>query len=213
MKQRIRHFTLIELLVVVAIIAILASLLLPSLTRSRETAKQLVCVNNLRQVYFFTTMFVDDNDGRLPAIRTGTGSMWSGTYWFRTLYEYAYPDTPYSSSKLYESCFRCDSYPNPVNWGPGYGMGYKMIGHFSDLPWDDFVGDNVPLARITPPSDWGLFADTYNWFYDSNIDYPHHYPHAADELWDTNHYGKGTVMFCDGHAEIFDHPDYEPVPD
>jgi prepilin-type processing-associated H-X9-DG protein/prepilin-type N-terminal cleavage/methylation domain-containing protein len=45
-----RAFTLIELLVVIAIIAILAALLMPALERARESARQSVCANNLRQI-------------------------------------------------------------------------------------------------------------------------------------------------------------------
>jgi prepilin-type N-terminal cleavage/methylation domain-containing protein/prepilin-type processing-associated H-X9-DG protein len=61
----LRAFTLVELLVVIAVIAILASLLLPSLTRSREKVKGVVCLSNLRQVAMIRREFLYDDQGRL----------------------------------------------------------------------------------------------------------------------------------------------------
>jgi len=61
-----KKFTLIELLVVVAIIGILASLLLPSLSRSRAVARQAICLSNQRQVALATTSYMIDNNGWAP---------------------------------------------------------------------------------------------------------------------------------------------------
>ena len=64
---RRRAFTLIELLVVIAIIAILAAMLLPALSRSKQTAKRIVCVNHLKQLALATVMYVMDNDSYYPS--------------------------------------------------------------------------------------------------------------------------------------------------
>src|SRR3954467_15848629 len=59
-------FTLIQLLVVIAIIAILASLLLPALARGKEKSKQTYCSNNLRQMGMATFVYADDFPHKLP---------------------------------------------------------------------------------------------------------------------------------------------------
>jgi prepilin-type N-terminal cleavage/methylation domain-containing protein len=59
-------FTLIELLVVIAIIAILAAMLLPSLSRAKETARRISCTTNLKQIGTAEMMYIDDNRGLLP---------------------------------------------------------------------------------------------------------------------------------------------------
>ena len=51
---------------VIAIIAILAAMLLPALSRAREQARRAVCINNLKQIGLAITMYAQDYDGGLP---------------------------------------------------------------------------------------------------------------------------------------------------
>ena len=72
-----KGFTLIELLVVVAIIALLISILLPSLSRARELAKRAVCASNLRGIGQGCHIYSNDNTESFPqhyyiASETGT---------------------------------------------------------------------------------------------------------------------------------------------
>jgi len=61
-----KAFTLIELLVVVSIISLLAALLLPILSRARERASGLQCLNNNRQITVAWLLYAEDHSGRLP---------------------------------------------------------------------------------------------------------------------------------------------------
>jgi prepilin-type N-terminal cleavage/methylation domain-containing protein/prepilin-type processing-associated H-X9-DG protein len=71
--RRTGGFTLIELLVVVAIIALLISILLPSLQSAREQAKTTTCAQSLHQLGLSVQYYVDENMDRLPFIRGAQG--------------------------------------------------------------------------------------------------------------------------------------------
>jgi prepilin-type N-terminal cleavage/methylation domain-containing protein/prepilin-type processing-associated H-X9-DG protein len=61
-----RAFTLVELLVVIGIIAVLVGLLLPGVSRARESAKRVKCLSNLRSLASAVIMYADSSKGWLP---------------------------------------------------------------------------------------------------------------------------------------------------
>ena len=107
------RFTLIELLVVIAIIAILAAMLLPSLSRSKENAKRANCTSQQHQIATAAYMYADDNEDYLPP---GNPTLRSGGQWLTYLNRRSPVGLGYLWKDYLPSAdvFYCPSWDHPV---------------------------------------------------------------------------------------------------
>ncbi len=95
-RRAVRGFTLIEVLVVVAIIALLISILLPSLSRAREQARMTVCMNNMRTCGQAMVLYAHSNLDSYPwdATPVSAGGAPAGANPWEFLHKYVQKGTP-----------------------------------------------------------------------------------------------------------------------
>jgi prepilin-type N-terminal cleavage/methylation domain-containing protein/prepilin-type processing-associated H-X9-DG protein len=128
---RLRGFTLVELLVVIGIIALLISILLPSLNAARRNAAAVKCAAQLRQLGAAFALYKEDNHGYFPPAKMGTPPNYAigdvtytttGAFWFDFLAKYV---TKVKSGSAAATATEAASQRNSILWGCPAWDGYN----------------------------------------------------------------------------------------
>lgn len=142
------NFTLLELLIVIAIIAILMTLLLPSLGRAREVSQRAVCASNLKQQYTGCMLHSQSNDFKLPpVIRQGA----SNTTWIYTVSKLMDLPATQNPSRAESELFQCPKAPVHPRTNSSYASNV-FSGYLSRARRGDSRYKEVLLTNISMPS-------------------------------------------------------------
>ncbi len=205
-----RGFTLIELLVVIAIIAILAALLLPTLSAAKQRAWTSKCNSNLRQIGLGMRMFADENGERYP--ESGGTIYWDATdpgtkkqSWMQQIF----PDVGNTN------VFNCPGnvqlptdVQGPFNYFNGCNAAFVATGGFAAVNSDSIVFTSAFVlggdTAGTKSNGTGLQFDPLDADKD---DYTQNCVGGAasdanTEFWKI-HSGGQNVLFADGHSKWY----------
>ena len=153
MRTMQQRFTLIELLVVIAIIAILAAMLMPALEKARKSAREAVCISQLKQNGLAHHLYKNDNDGYFPGFGGKLVDRVSGS----RVYLKTRTSNPHSHTSLYTFT---DGPATAVYFGNYLGGS---------------VGDNQPERTPTafcPLADWTDHPRPWHWTHPAHTYYP-----------------------------------------
>lgn len=204
-------FTLVDLLVVIAVVAMLAALLLPGLARSKESARRIQCVNNIRQLGLAATMYWEDNHGQTFLYR-GAYTNGGDVFWFGWLErgsegERAFDGSqaalhPYLQGRAVGICPSLNYISERFKLkatGAAYGYGVNRNITAPTL---------AHIGRMTQSAETVLFADAaqVNTFQapaspTNPLLEEFYYVHELERTAHFRHKGTATVVFGDGHVD------------
>lgn len=153
-------FTLIELLVTIAIIAMLASMLLPALSRVKGQARMIECMNNLKNISIPTMSYTNDNNGWIIPSTVNSVS------WARFLFDQGYCDRNlciYTDMLYLPKNFVCPTTlptltQDHINYSTVYGLrGDRRLSPF-------YLTEFFKASQLEsiPPSRWNYIGDSIN---------------------------------------------------
>jgi prepilin-type N-terminal cleavage/methylation domain-containing protein/prepilin-type processing-associated H-X9-DG protein len=195
-------FTLVELLIVIAIIAILASLLLPAFSKTKEVSRETICASNLKQLGGGINLYIDDNTERYPA---PCAESWAHPYWTEMIADCL--NYPSSHNNIKIPVLQCpsDSTQKDTGWICSYtinGGGQVSSEGVSWAAGTASISNNslgsARLAEIVKPSGTVLL-------YDSNRATARLCGYEGDKtrLDDAVHPTGSNVLFCDNHVSFY----------
>jgi len=193
-----KKFTLLELMVVVAIIGILMSILLPSLNKARRQAMGAVCKNNLKQISFLTSSYLENNNERYMKVPHHNNNVHPNWYLFFTQIEPTVLPEP--QRKVLECPVIFSLYPpnNTPSYHRNYGINKFLPGFLS--------------TEIKDPTDMILIGDGFNHNTNNGNPNPGYYANRISGgamlggIFDFIHNKKKNLVFADGHVEAKTRP-------
>ncbi|MBI4024528.1 MAG: hypothetical protein HY360_06070 [Verrucomicrobia bacterium] len=184
-----------ELLVVIAIIALLAALLAPALKSARDQARQVVCINQLRQLYAANLLYAQDNDGKLT---DGPDGVW---YWWGDSLPVQYGNVKFgrylNTKGIYGILFCASAKDEPMVVGWMFNaFSYAYNGSQAGIVnsgVEEPLGRTARIEQVTRPSDKIMFIDAKTYWLDGQYTDP-----AVDFSY--RHKNRACAVFVDGHA-------------